>query len=347
MIGAVTSLALLLVLRASAQSRAPRRPPAPSRFRTSTDLEAKLEEIRAKNGVPALGGRRDDRGPPARHRRDRTPQEGLAGAGDGRRPLAPRLVHEVDDRDDARAPRRARDAPVGHDDRRGVQGRPSSQDPRRLRAGHDRAAARAPVGDPARPLATTDSGDSSGSGRERRSTSAGSWSKASSSRGRPRARHGRSSTRTPASRSRVTSPSARRSKPWEDLMRDELFEPLGMTARRLRRARVERTQSTQPWGHHGVGVDARRARVPTPTIRPRSARRERCTRRSRTGRSTRRCTCAAPRGKTDYLKPETFARIQAQPKVGDYAFGWGHHERPWANGHVLSHSGQQHDRGSA
>ena len=45
------------------------------------------------------------------------------------------------------------------------------------------------------------------------------------------------------------------------------------------------------------------------------------------------------KGRTDYLKPETFARIQAAPKEGDYAFGWGHAKRPWANGRLLTHTG--------
>jgi CubicO group peptidase (beta-lactamase class C family) len=125
---------------------------------------------------------------------------------------------------------------------------------------------------------------------------------------------------------------------WEDLMRAELFDPLGMTGAGFgspgRPGEVE-----QPWGHHGgadaVAVEPGPNADNPPAIGP---------------AGTVHATLAdwakyaalhlrGARGRSDYLKPGSFARIQERPKVGDYAFGWGHHERPWADGHVLAHSG--------
>jgi CubicO group peptidase (beta-lactamase class C family) len=126
-------------------------------------------------------------------------------------------------------------------------------------------------------------------------------------------------------------------KPWEDLMREELFGPLGMKSAGFGAPGGAGTP-VQPWGHHGPEskpVEPGPNADNPPAIGP---------------AGTVHCSLAdwakyaalhlrGGRGRTDYLKPETFARLQERPKTGTYAFGWGHGDRPWANGHVLSHSG--------
>lgn len=125
-------------------------------------------------------------------------------------------------------------------------------------------------------------------------------------------------------------------KPWEDLMRDELFAPLGMRSAGFG-APGSKDAVTQPWGHRGVddpvnpgpNADNPPAIGPAGTVHASLA----------DWAKYAALHLRGARGKTDYLKPGTFARLQEKPKVGDYAFGWGHHERPWGNGHVLSHAG--------
>jgi CubicO group peptidase (beta-lactamase class C family) len=126
--------------------------------------------------------------------------------------------------------------------------------------------------------------------------------------------------------------------PWEDLMRTELFEPAGMTAVGFGAPGIPGGVITQPWGHSahggepvepGPNGDNPPAIGPAGTVHASLA----------DWAKYAALHLRGAHGRTDYLKRETFARIQARPKVGDYAFGWGHHDRPWANGHVLSHSG--------
>jgi CubicO group peptidase (beta-lactamase class C family) len=125
-------------------------------------------------------------------------------------------------------------------------------------------------------------------------------------------------------------------KPWEDLMRDELFTPLGMSSAGFG-APGTKDAVTQPWGHRngddpvapGPNADNPPAIGPAGTAHASLA----------DWAKYAAVHLRGARGKTGYLEPETFARLQSKPPVGDYSFGWGHHERPWANGHVLSHAG--------
>ncbi len=48
---------------------------------------------------------------------------------------------------------------------------------------------------------------------------------------------------------------------------------------------------------------------------------------------------AGARGETDFLKPETFAKLHTPPDDGDYALGWMVTRRPWAGGVALTHTG--------
>jgi len=123
-------------------------------------------------------------------------------------------------------------------------------------------------------------------------------------------------------------------KPWEELMREKLFKPLGMPSAGFGFAATDR-QADQPWGHvlqDGKFVprygDNHRALGPAGTVH-----------------------CSIE----DYLK---FARLHAsmgarpaglvtkavceklhQPPKDDYAMGWGVAERGWARGKALTHAG--------
>jgi CubicO group peptidase (beta-lactamase class C family) len=126
-------------------------------------------------------------------------------------------------------------------------------------------------------------------------------------------------------------------KSWEDLMQAELFGPLGMRDVGFG-APGSAEKVDQPWGHHGPTLTP----VPPgpnadnpPAIGPAGTAHASLADWAKYAAIHLR----GSRGKTGYLKPETFAHLQEKPKAGDYSFGWGHGERPWAKGHVLSHSG--------
>ena len=121
-------------------------------------------------------------------------------------------------------------------------------------------------------------------------------------------------------------------RPWEDLMRDELFGPLGMAS-----AGFGAPQGDQPWGHlFGVAVEPRMLGADNPAA-------------------------LGPAGTVhvaleDYAKflrlfmteggghvsPEAMARIATAPVEGDSAYRWGwmvYGQRPWATGPALAHEG--------
>jgi CubicO group peptidase (beta-lactamase class C family) len=126
-------------------------------------------------------------------------------------------------------------------------------------------------------------------------------------------------------------------KAWEELMREEMFAPLGMKHVGFG-APGHAAKMDEPWGHHGAeskpvppGPEADNP----PAIGPAGTMHASLADWARYAA----VHLLGAKGKTDYLKPETFARLQAKPKVGDYAFGWGHAERGWGGGDVLSHNG--------
>ena len=51
------------------------------------------------------------------------------------------------------------------------------------------------------------------------------------------------------------------------------------------------------------------------------------------------CVLAAARGEKGLLPPSCVRQLKEPPFGGDYALGWGLHERGWGSGTVLSHSG--------
>lgn len=126
---------------------------------------------------------------------------------------------------------------------------------------------------------------------------------------------------------------------WEDLMRQEIFAPLGMTTASFG-AMGTADKIDQPWQHKLVNGQ-RRAIGPGPlsdnpaVIGP---------------GGTVHCSIAdwakfvaahLDRGRApgSSLKPNTF-QVLHTPHFGDgYALGWGVTERKWANGKVLTHSG--------
>jgi CubicO group peptidase (beta-lactamase class C family) len=124
---------------------------------------------------------------------------------------------------------------------------------------------------------------------------------------------------------------------WEDLMLEELCAPLGMKAVGFG-APGSAEKMDAPWGHAGAEskpvAPGPKADNP-PAIGPGGTMHASLADWAKYAAAH---LLGSRRG-GDYLKPETWLRIQAKPEVGDYSFGWGHHQRPWGGGHVLSHSG--------
>ncbi len=122
---------------------------------------------------------------------------------------------------------------------------------------------------------------------------------------------------------------------WETLMRERLFEPLGMTTAGF----GSPTQSgmvDQPWGHHASGNDIRPSlQDNVPVLGPAAS-----------------VHCSVPdwakfaalhlggdRGRSRLLKPETFRTLHTPPPGFEYAGGWMIGDRSWAGGVVLTHNG--------
>lgn len=127
-------------------------------------------------------------------------------------------------------------------------------------------------------------------------------------------------------------------RPFEDLLRERLFAPLGMTS-----AGYGPPGSADvvdhPRGHDGAGkalVPGRGADNPE-AITP--AGRVHCT--LADWAKFLALHLAGARGEATLLKPATFAKLHARgpAKGSDYAMGWVVAERPWAAGRVLTHSG--------
>ena len=122
---------------------------------------------------------------------------------------------------------------------------------------------------------------------------------------------------------------------WEDLMRERLFKPLGMTSAGFGPPGTP-GKVDQPWGHVKEGDTAKpiqgdnaAALGPAGTVH---------------------CTMAdwvkfaslhmlAAEGKPKLLKAATFRVLHTPPAGGDYAGGWIVTDRPWAGGRALTHSG--------
>lgn len=125
-------------------------------------------------------------------------------------------------------------------------------------------------------------------------------------------------------------------KPWEELMRDRLFRPLGMQSAGFGAPGPK----DQPLGHEGKQPPLRPKPVGPgddnpPAIGP---------------AGTVHCSISdlvryaawhadAGRGEKPLLKPDTFARLHRPAETDGYALGWSVTERPWAGGTALTHTG--------
>jgi D-alanyl-D-alanine carboxypeptidase len=128
---------------------------------------------------------------------------------------------------------------------------------------------------------------------------------------------------------------------WEELMRDELFEPLGMSSCGFG-APGSAAAVDQPWGHT-IGDDGTPVPVEPgpladnpPSLGP---------------AGTVHCALAdwgaflalhlaGARGEaTALVSGATLTRLQEPPDGGEYAAGWLVVDRPWAGGRALTHSG--------
>ncbi len=128
-------------------------------------------------------------------------------------------------------------------------------------------------------------------------------------------------------------------KTWEDLMQKMLFDPLGMTAAGFG-APASPDKVDQPWGHlfllgklspipPGPGADNPAAIGPAGTVH---------------------CSIGdyakyaafhlqGANGKGKLLKAETFTKLHTPVSGQDYALGWIAVERDWAGGRALTHAG--------
>lgn len=127
--------------------------------------------------------------------------------------------------------------------------------------------------------------------------------------------------------------------PWETLMRLRLFEPLGMNSSGFG-PMASPGQVDQPWSHlvrngqtvpipPGPGSDNPLLIGPAGTVH------------ASMGDWARFVACHLRAGEDGpaLLAPETFAVLHTRPTEGDYAFGWGFHDRAWGGGTVLTHAG--------
>jgi CubicO group peptidase (beta-lactamase class C family) len=124
-------------------------------------------------------------------------------------------------------------------------------------------------------------------------------------------------------------------KDWESLVRQQVFEPLGMTSAGFGGTGTV-GQIDQPWPHFESGSPVPSNGPATdnvPTMGPAGTMHMTLTDWGKFISEHIR----GYRGESTYLKPEHFAKM-VKPIVNDYALGWGVAERSWG-GKVLTHSG--------
>jgi CubicO group peptidase (beta-lactamase class C family) len=129
-------------------------------------------------------------------------------------------------------------------------------------------------------------------------------------------------------------------KPWEDLLRTMLFEPLGMTSAGFGAPATE-GKVDQPWGHTSKLFSGSKPVPPGPgadnplAISPAGA--VHCSMEDLAKYVS--FHMAGERGESKLLKAETFKKLHTAVGDGDYALGWVVLNRKWAHGRTLYHNG--------
>ena len=123
---------------------------------------------------------------------------------------------------------------------------------------------------------------------------------------------------------------------WEQLIKTELFDPLGMTSAGFgppgSKGKVD-----EPWGHLGpIAVVTPVQGDNPPSLGP--AGRVHCTI-GDWGKFVSLHLRGARGEETKYLTTETFERLHRPPPDGEYAAGWIIDQRKWAGGTVFTHAG--------
>jgi CubicO group peptidase (beta-lactamase class C family) len=126
---------------------------------------------------------------------------------------------------------------------------------------------------------------------------------------------------------------------YEDLLRRLLFEPLGMRTAGFG-AMGTPGQIDAPWQHRKDGdkitpIGPGPLSDNPPFITP--AGRVHCS--MADWAKYIQCVLAAARGEEGLLPPACVEHLKEPPFGGNYALGWGIHERDWGGGKVLSHAG--------
>ncbi len=126
---------------------------------------------------------------------------------------------------------------------------------------------------------------------------------------------------------------------YESLIRRLLFQPLGMRSVGFGAMGTPGTIDA-PWQHRPLGgklipINPGPLSDNPPFITP--AGRVHCT--MADWAKYVQCILAATRGEPGPLDPASVQQLQEPPFGGNYALGWGIHERAWGGGRVLSHAG--------
>jgi CubicO group peptidase (beta-lactamase class C family) len=124
---------------------------------------------------------------------------------------------------------------------------------------------------------------------------------------------------------------------WEELMKNMIFEPLGMKNVGFGGVGTP-GKIDQPWGHMADGkpVSSNGPDVDNPPVVG-PAGRVHCSLQDWALFIADQLRGA--RGEKALLRPETYQKLHTPPFGGDYALGWGVAEREWGGGPVLTHSG--------
>lgn len=129
-------------------------------------------------------------------------------------------------------------------------------------------------------------------------------------------------------------------RPWEELIREKLFNPLGMTSAGFGMPATPPDKVDQPWGHAlrngkvfpdppGQSADNPAAIGPGGTVHCSISDLARFANLHLQGE----------RGKSPLLKAETFKKLHTPLAGQDYGFGWIVTTRPWAKTRALTHNG--------